>query len=152
MTRDVLELGGSLGFLDEIYERFQAQPSSVDASWHDVLDGQDGLRASGYGLRPDLRKNGGHRQLELLALGAVEIEIDVAREVVVVAQLEAVPAGDHGDAGAHDIHRADEPAVDVDLRVGDVRAHLHDRFVARDAVRRRLGPAGDKDGEREDPA
>jgi 2-oxoglutarate dehydrogenase E1 component len=47
----VLELGGSLGFLDEIYEKFQAQPSAVDASWHEVLDGKapSGARGNGHG-------------------------------------------------------------------------------------------------------
>ena len=40
MVRDILELGGSLGFLDEIYDQFQQQPDAVDASWHDVLNGQ----------------------------------------------------------------------------------------------------------------
>src|SRR5438046_1939346 len=42
MARDILELGGSLGFLDEIYEQFQAQPGGVDASWYDVLRDGDG--------------------------------------------------------------------------------------------------------------
>ncbi|NVB80670.1 MAG: 2-oxoglutarate dehydrogenase E1 component [Kofleriaceae bacterium] len=37
MVRDVLELGSSLGFLDEMYDQFQEQPGLVDRSWHDVL-------------------------------------------------------------------------------------------------------------------
>ncbi len=37
MVRDVLELSGSLGFLDEMYDQLQAAPATVDASWHDVL-------------------------------------------------------------------------------------------------------------------
>jgi 2-oxoglutarate dehydrogenase E1 component len=40
MVRDILELGGSLGFLDEIYDQYQQQPDAVDASWHNVLNGQ----------------------------------------------------------------------------------------------------------------
>jgi 2-oxoglutarate dehydrogenase E1 component len=40
MVRDILELSGSLGFLDEIYDQFQHQPASIDASWYDVLNGQ----------------------------------------------------------------------------------------------------------------
>jgi len=36
---DVLELGGSLGFLDEIYEKLQHEPGSVDASWRALLEG-----------------------------------------------------------------------------------------------------------------
>ena len=39
MVRDILELGGSLGFLDEIYEQLQTQPSAVDPSWRDMFDG-----------------------------------------------------------------------------------------------------------------
>jgi 2-oxoglutarate dehydrogenase E1 component len=35
--RDVLELGGSLGFLDEISERFQAAPAEVEAGWRELL-------------------------------------------------------------------------------------------------------------------
>jgi 2-oxoglutarate dehydrogenase E1 component len=40
MDRDLLELGGSLGFLDEMYDQFQQQPATVDASWHGVLNGE----------------------------------------------------------------------------------------------------------------
>jgi 2-oxoglutarate dehydrogenase E1 component len=39
MTRDILELSGSLGFLDEMYEQFQAQPTAIDASWRELLEG-----------------------------------------------------------------------------------------------------------------
>jgi 2-oxoglutarate dehydrogenase E1 component len=39
MTRDILELGGSLGFLDEMYDQFQEQPAAVDPSWREVFDG-----------------------------------------------------------------------------------------------------------------
>ena len=46
--RDVLELGGSLGFLDELYETFQEQPAAVDASWYEVLDGQAAPGINGY--------------------------------------------------------------------------------------------------------
>ncbi len=30
MSRDILELGASLGFLDELYERQQAEPGAID--------------------------------------------------------------------------------------------------------------------------
>ncbi|HEY5924338.1 MAG TPA: 2-oxoglutarate dehydrogenase E1 component [Kofleriaceae bacterium] len=40
MVRDILELSGSLGFLDAIYDEYMHQPEAVDASWHDVLNGQ----------------------------------------------------------------------------------------------------------------
>ena len=38
MARDILELGGSLGYLDELYEQLQAEPGSVDPSWQDVIE------------------------------------------------------------------------------------------------------------------
>lgn len=37
MVRDVLELGSSLGFLDEISEDFLQQPEAVDPSWRSLL-------------------------------------------------------------------------------------------------------------------
>ena len=37
MSRDILELGGSLAFLDELYERQQAQPGAIDASWNELI-------------------------------------------------------------------------------------------------------------------
>ncbi|HEY0476304.1 MAG TPA: 2-oxoglutarate dehydrogenase E1 component [Kofleriaceae bacterium] len=37
MVRDILELGSSLGFLDEITEGFVQQPDSVDPSWQALL-------------------------------------------------------------------------------------------------------------------
>ena len=36
MSRDVLELATSLGYLDELYRQYQEQPGDIDASWHDV--------------------------------------------------------------------------------------------------------------------
>src|SRR5258706_13344216 len=39
MSRDLLVLGGSLGYLDEVYEQLQQQLGSVDASWHSLFDG-----------------------------------------------------------------------------------------------------------------
>ncbi len=38
MSRDVLELATSLGFLDELYQQFVLQPASVDPSWHALLE------------------------------------------------------------------------------------------------------------------
>ncbi len=38
MSRDVLELGGSLGFLDELAQQYAEQPAGVDASWHELLE------------------------------------------------------------------------------------------------------------------
>src|SRR5882757_4534526 len=37
MVRDILELGSSLGFLDEISDGFLQQPDAVDPSWRALL-------------------------------------------------------------------------------------------------------------------
>jgi 2-oxoglutarate dehydrogenase E1 component len=52
MVRDVLELSGSLGFLDEMYEQLQAAPATVDESWHGVLGdaGFNGHNGNGHAL------------------------------------------------------------------------------------------------------
>src|SRR5690242_6001468 len=49
MSRDVLELATSLGFLDELYDRYQQHPSEIDPSWHELLDqaGTNGHGANG---------------------------------------------------------------------------------------------------------
>jgi len=39
MTRDVLELATSLGFLDELYEKYRSAPGDIDPSWVSLLDG-----------------------------------------------------------------------------------------------------------------
>jgi 2-oxoglutarate dehydrogenase E1 component len=46
MIRDILELGSSLGFLDEIAEGFQQSPDSVDPSWQALL--VDGAGATAH--------------------------------------------------------------------------------------------------------
>ncbi|HTR52146.1 MAG TPA: 2-oxoglutarate dehydrogenase E1 component [Kofleriaceae bacterium] len=56
--RDVLELGGSLGYLDEIYERLQREPASVDASWRALLDGAAAPTAPVVRPRPTNGGNG----------------------------------------------------------------------------------------------
>ncbi|MEO8701062.1 MAG: 2-oxoglutarate dehydrogenase E1 component [Kofleriaceae bacterium] len=65
MTRDVLELAGSLGFLDELQEQFTAQPGEVDASWHELLDGPANGHTNGHS-----NTNGnGHAAREALEIG-----------------------------------------------------------------------------------
>jgi 2-oxoglutarate dehydrogenase E1 component len=57
MDRDVLELAGSLAFVDEMYERYQADASAVDPSWHALLDGAAGTpggNGNGRSLVPGL--------------------------------------------------------------------------------------------------
>jgi len=61
MVRDILELGASLGFLDEMYDQFQAQPGAVDASWYDVLtDGQTRANGTGNGHAATAPTGNGH--------------------------------------------------------------------------------------------
>ena len=42
MVRDILELGSSLGFLDELADGFHQQPDSIDPSWRDLLGDANG--------------------------------------------------------------------------------------------------------------
>ena len=82
-------------------------------------------------MTPASRQHGRELELELAPLGALEVELGVAREVVVVAQLDTMLPGIERDAALAQDSRADEPAVDVDLRVGDVRLEVDDRVVRR---------------------
>ncbi|MGE0870632.1 MAG: 2-oxoglutarate dehydrogenase E1 component [Kofleriaceae bacterium] len=54
MSRDVLELATSLGYLDELYERYNQQPGDVPDSWHGLLS--DSVAAGGNGT--STRTNG----------------------------------------------------------------------------------------------
>ncbi|MGE3456003.1 MAG: thiamine pyrophosphate-dependent enzyme, partial [Kofleriaceae bacterium] len=47
MSRDVLELATSLGYLDELYERYNQQPGDVPASWHGLLSESNGQAGNG---------------------------------------------------------------------------------------------------------
>jgi 2-oxoglutarate dehydrogenase E1 component len=57
MSRDVLELASSLGYLDELSRQYQDQPAEIDASWHDLLEdghakgtnGTNGHGTNGHG-------------------------------------------------------------------------------------------------------
>src|SRR5262245_45307345 len=66
MTRDVLELGASLAYLDELSDRFAQAPNAVDPSWHELLAG--GRPAAGNGQR--VGGNGGNGGATLPALPA----------------------------------------------------------------------------------
>src|SRR4051812_40823986 len=48
MVRDVLELGSSLGFLDEISEGFQQQPDAIDPSWRSLLTEHPPIAGNGH--------------------------------------------------------------------------------------------------------
>jgi 2-oxoglutarate dehydrogenase E1 component len=57
MQRDVLELAGSLGFLDELQETFSDRPGEVDPSWHELLEpnGHGNGRAGNGAARVEAR-------------------------------------------------------------------------------------------------
>src|SRR5690348_10091579 len=94
------------------------------------------MRLGVTALRQDRREI----EIELLAVGALEVELDVPREVVLVAQLDAVVAGDDGDAALQHRDRADEPTIDEHVGVADVRLDEEDRVVGGD-LRAGLLPA-----------
>src|SRR3569623_1467567 len=82
-----------------------------------------------------LRQDWREIEVEFLLLGALEVELRVPREVIVVAELDAMLARVDRDAGLDQVDRADELAVDVDLGVGEVRGQVHDRVVRGHPVR-----------------
>ena len=47
MSRDLLELGSSLAYLDELYQQYARQPADVDASWHELLGARGAEGAPG---------------------------------------------------------------------------------------------------------
>src|SRR5688572_7261019 len=61
MTRDVLELAGSLAYLDDLAQQYAAEPQAVDASWHSLLETQtngNGQRAPHVQASPPAKTNG----------------------------------------------------------------------------------------------
>ncbi len=58
MVRDILELGGSLGFLDEVYDQYQQQPGTVDQSWYEVLNGHAPSTGNGHAKSTNGHSNG----------------------------------------------------------------------------------------------
>ena len=50
MVRDILELGSSLGFLDELTDGFLHQPESIDPSWRELLGDGNGAPVARSGL------------------------------------------------------------------------------------------------------
>src|SRR4051812_29820635 len=85
------------------------------------------------------RKNGRHCHHHALTLRARERQLEVAREVIIVAQLEAMLAGLDGDPAAQRAERRDQPTVDVDLRIADAALDVDDRVGRGHAVRPRPG-------------
>src|SRR5436189_6446115 len=80
-------------------------------------------------------KHYGHVDREFLARGTRDLELKIARKIVVMAQLEAMRARRDGDAAAERVERRDEPAIDVDLRIPHVTGYIDDRGARGDAIR-----------------
>ena len=73
MVRDILELGGSLGFLDEMYDQFQAQPVRSMQSWHDVLTDGRWRRTGRATATPRTGRTGTRRTARTATNGHVAI-------------------------------------------------------------------------------
>jgi 2-oxoglutarate dehydrogenase complex dehydrogenase (E1) component-like enzyme len=48
MTVDVLDLSGSLAFVDEMYAQFRADPTSVDPSWAAMFGAAGATPSNGH--------------------------------------------------------------------------------------------------------
>ncbi|MBC7977158.1 MAG: hypothetical protein H7138_19455, partial [Myxococcales bacterium] len=112
-----------------------------------------GRRRSSRARRRD-RSRQDRREVERdpFALGAAELQLEVAGEVVVVAQLEAMRARIERDAAAQRVERRDIAAVDIELRVAHVALQVDDRVARGDAAgagpcRARAEHAEQPDGE-----
>lgn len=71
MARDILELGSSLGFLDEMYDLAQTEPMAVDPSWSEHLAPKTPRNGNGHG--------NGHAARHAATSDAVAAEIAIAR-------------------------------------------------------------------------
>src|SRR3954462_7065927 len=89
MVRDVLELGSSLGFLDEISEGFLQQPDAVDPSWRSLLT--EHPPAGGNGHRPAASNGAGVRAPGPVDAPGGNGHAGNGRAQALVAQLEAMP-------------------------------------------------------------
>ena len=74
MTVDVLDLSGSLAFVDEMYEQFRADPASVDPSWAAAFGASGAAPANGARARtvvtpPSARPVNGHGRPGAVTMG-----------------------------------------------------------------------------------
>jgi 2-oxoglutarate dehydrogenase E1 component len=94
MVRDILELGSSLGFLDEISDGFHRQPDAIDPSWHALLTpdsrvpptrGGNGHAGNGHAVRePALELHGLPRDVGVARPGVAAVAPTAAEAVPVV--------------------------------------------------------------------
>src|SRR5262249_38159476 len=96
------------------------------------------------------RKHRGHVERDPLALGPRKLELEVAREVILVPELEAMRAALDGDPAAERVERAHELAVDVDLCVAHVALDVDDRVLRGHAAGADPGSARDREPARRD--
>jgi 2-oxoglutarate dehydrogenase E1 component len=104
MSRDILELGASLGYLDELYELQQSEPGAVDPSWNAVM----GPAASPIAVAkangtPAAKTNGS-------AIATAPIAELIARPELQIAEL-IEPQNGMGVQTPHETLRDDEIAI-----------------------------------------
>ena len=75
MARDILELGSSLGFLDEIYDRARTDPGSNDASWSEIISPSEVAPAGNAAAS----QSNGHSADAIDGSGVVAAEIAISR-------------------------------------------------------------------------
>src|SRR5579872_6030148 len=80
-------------------------------------------------------KHRGHVDREFLPRRMRDLDLKIARKVVVMAQLDAMLTRCNGDAAAERVEWRDEPAIDVDLCVAHVTRYIDDRCTRGDAIR-----------------
>jgi len=88
MSKDLLELAGSLSLLDELYSHYQADPTSIDPSWRRLFD-------AGAAIQPTnghvMRAGNGHAFAQYTPVGAALAESAAAQPTELEARLEAEP-------------------------------------------------------------
>lgn len=94
MSKDLLELAGSLSLLDELYARYQADPGSIDPSWRRLFESSSAIQpTNGSNGHAQLVGGNGHGQRAYAgnALGAALAEAAAAQPTELEARLEPEP-------------------------------------------------------------
>src|ERR1041384_6100077 len=92
-------------------------------------------RPAGESQRGWSWKYRGHVDREFLPRRMRDLDLKIARKVVVMAQLGAMPPRRNGDAAAERVEWSDEPAIDVHLCIPHVTSYVDDRCTRGDAIR-----------------
>src|SRR5690242_10291007 len=92
MAKDLLELAGSLPFLDELYSQYQIDPNSVDPSWRKLFEngastGNGHANGNGHGA---YRTTVGAALAEAAAATPMELEAHLSAHPSVEARFARV--------------------------------------------------------------